>query len=83
MECGLEFIKAYEKRRYEAKLHPRVNFILSKLISRNIHHSILSAQHQALLDDLTTYYNIRKYFTQINGLKDYYAHSKVNTGIEA
>ena len=82
LECGLEFIKAYEKRRYEAKLHPRVNFILSKLISRNIHHSILSAQHQALLDDLTNYYNIRKYFTQINGLKDYYAHSKVNTGIE-
>ena len=81
-ESGLEFIRAYEKRRYEADLYPMVNFILSKLVSMNIHHSILSAQHQALLDDLTKYYNIRKYFTEINGLNNYYAHSKIDKGIE-
>ena len=81
-KCGLEFIKAYEKRRYEADLYPMVNSILSKLVSINIHHSILSAQHQTLLDDLTKYYNIRKYFTEINGLNDYYAHSKIDKGIE-
>jgi phosphoglycolate phosphatase len=81
-KVGLEFIRAYEKRRYEAKLHPKVNSILSKLMSMKIHHSILSAQHQTLLDDLTKYYNIRKYFTEINGLNDYYAHSKVDKGLE-
>ena len=81
-ESGLEFIRAYEKRRYEADLYPMVNSILSKLVSMNIHHSILSAQHQALLDDLTKYYNIRKYFTEINGLNNYYAHSKIDKGIE-
>ena len=81
-ESGLEFIRAYEKRRYEADLYPMVNSILSKLVSMNIHHSILSAQHQILLDDLTKYYNIRKYFTEINGLNDYYANSKIDKGIE-
>mgnify|MGYP001157019747 FL=1 len=81
-ESGLEFIRAYEKRRYEADLYPMVNSILSKLVSMNIHHSILSAQHQVLLDDLTKYYNIRKYFTEINGLSDYYARSKIDKGIE-
>ena len=81
-KSGLEFIRAYKKRRYEAELHPMVNSILSKLLSMNINHSILSAQHQTLLDDLTKHYNIRKYFTEIIGLNDYYAHSKINKGIE-
>ena len=81
-KSGLEFIRAYKKRRYEADLHPKVNSILSKLVSMNIQHSILSAQHQRLLDDLTKHYNVRKYFTEINGLNDYYAHSKVDIGIE-
>ena len=81
-KSGLEFITKYKKRRYEAKLYPNVKSILSKLSSRNIEHSILSAQHQTLLDDLTTYYNIREYFIEINGLNDYYAHSKIDKGIE-
>ena len=81
-ESGKEFINSYKKRRYEAELHPRVNSILSQLLSMNIHHSILSAQHQTLLDDLTEYYNIRNYFTEINGVNDYYAHGKVDKGIE-
>ncbi len=80
-ESGLEFIQAYKKRRYEAELHPNIYSILSKLISLNIDHSILSAQHQELLDDLTKFYNIRKYFTAINGLNDYYARSKIDQGI--
>jgi len=80
-ESGLAFIKAYKKRRYEAELYPMVHSILSKLISMNIEHYILSAQHQNILDDLTKYYNIRKYFTAINGLNDYYAYSKIDQGI--
>ena len=82
-KSGMEFIKAYKKRRYEADLYPRVNTILSKLLTiRDIHHSILSAQHQSLLNDLTKYYNICEYFIKINGLNDYYANSKVDKGIE-
>ena len=82
-QTGLEFIKAYEKKRYEAELYPLVKSILSKLTSSlNIQHSILSAQHQSLLDDLTKHYNIRKYFIEINGLNNYLANSKLDEGIK-
>ena len=81
-KSGLEFIFAYEKRRYEASLYPQVIPLLTKLLTKKISHSILSAQYQPLLDDLTEFYNIRKYFIRINGLDDHSAHSKVEKGIE-
>ena len=80
-ESGLEFIKGYENRRYDAQLYPQVIPLLIELRARGISHSILSAQHQTLLDDLTQYYNIRDYFIGIIGLDNHYAHSKVENGI--
>ncbi len=81
-ESGLEFIKGYENRRYDAQLYPQVIPLLLALRARGISHSILSAQHQTLLDDLLQYYNIRDYFIKVVGLDNYYAHSKVENGIE-
>ena len=80
-ESGNEFIKGYENRRYEAQLYPQVIPLLSDLQTIGISHSILSAQHQTLLDDLTQYYNIRDHFIQVIGLDNHYAHSKVENGI--
>ena len=81
-ESGMEFIKGYENRRYEAQLYPQVIPLLSDLQTIGISHSILSAQHQTLLDDLTQYYNIRDHFIQVIGLDNHYAHSKVENGIQ-
>ena len=80
-ESGLEFIKGYENRKYDAKLYPHVVPILTELRTKGISSSILSAQHQTLLDDLTQYYNINDYFIEIIGLDNHYAHSKVENGI--
>ena len=80
-ESGMEFIRGYEIRRYEAQLYPQVILLLSELQTIGISHSILSAQHQTLLDDLTQYYNIHDYFIKIIGLDNHYAHSKVENGI--
>ena len=80
-ESGMEFIREYESRRYEAQLYPQVILLLSELQTIGISHSILSAQHQTLLDDLTQYYNIHDYFIKIIGLDNHYAHSKVENGI--
>ena len=80
-ESGMEFIRGYESRRYEAQLYPQVILLLSELQTIGISHSILSAQHQTLLDDLTRYYNIHDYFIKIIGLDNHYAHSKVENGI--
>ena len=80
-ECGLEFIKEYENRRYEAELYTETIDLLIDLKSEGISHSILSAQHQYLLDDLTQFYNIRHHFMQVIGLDNHYAHSKIDHGI--
>ena len=80
-ECGLEFIKEYENRRYEAELYPETSFLLTKLRAAGISHSILSAQHQNLLDDLIQFYNIRHHFINIIGLNNHYARSKIDNGI--
>tara|TARA_Y100001970_G_C14206095_1_gene844087 strand:+ start:569 stop:1234 length:666 start_codon:yes stop_codon:yes gene_type:complete len=80
-KCGLEFIKEYKKRRYEAQLYPNVDSILERLLNIGITNSILSAQHQILLNDLTKYYNVQNYFNKIIGLDNHYADSKINNGI--
>ena len=81
-ESGLEFIRGYENRRYDAKLYPQVISLLTELREMGISHSILSAQHQSLLNDLTDYYKIRDQFIGIIGLDNHYAHSKVENGIK-
>ena len=79
-KSGMEFINAYKKRRYEADLYPNVKIMLNKLNSISITHSILSAQHQKLLNDLIKHYEIKKYFKYIKGLNNYYATSKIKEG---
>ncbi len=81
-KSGLEFIKRYNNHRYDAQLYPQAIPLLIELRAKRISHSILSAQHQTLLDDLTQYYNIRDYFIEIIGLDNYFAQSKVENGIE-
>ena len=80
-ECGLEFIKEYKNRRYEAMLYPEASGLLTELRAMGISHSILSAQHQNLLDDLVQFYNIHHHFIQIIGLNNHYAHNKIENGI--
>ncbi len=77
---GMEFIREYEKRRYDAKLYDDTVPTLDRLSSNGISHSILSAQNQSTLDDLVDYYGIRKYMINISGLDNHYAHSKVDNG---
>ena len=78
---GLEFIKEYEKNCFKAKLYPQVIPLLNELQKLGISHSILSAQHQILLDELTQYYKIRNQFIGIIGLDNHYAHSKIENGV--
>ncbi|MDP6570673.1 MAG: HAD family hydrolase [Candidatus Marinimicrobia bacterium] len=79
-ESGMEFIHAYDKRRYEASLYPEVLPLLKQLLDGGIKHSILSAQHQHFLDDLVEYYEITSYFTSVIGLDNHYATSKIENG---
>ena len=81
-EAGNEFINEYKEHRYDAELYSETELLLKILTEKGITNSILSAQHQTFLNDLTCHYNIDKYFLNIVGLDNHYAHSKVNNGIE-
>ena len=81
-KLGLEFIKEYKKRQYEASLFSMTKMILSQLSSLNIKQSILSACHQKLLNNHLKFYTLEKYFTNIVGVDNYFAKSKITTGIE-
>ncbi|MBC8256034.1 MAG: HAD family hydrolase [Candidatus Marinimicrobia bacterium] len=81
-ESGIEFIKGYENRRYDAELYPQAILLLTELCKKGISNSILSAQHQTLLNDLTNHYKISNQFTGIIGLDNHYAHSKIENGIK-
>jgi len=80
-KVGLEFINVYKNRRYDAELYPGVRSLLNGLGQIGINHSILSAQHQNLLDDSLKYYNIQSQFLLIVGLDNHYADSKIQNGI--
>ena len=81
-ECGMDFIYEYKKRRFEASLYPLVPTLLQKLKILGITHSILSAQHQKLLDELIKFYKLQDYFINILGLNNHYAESKIDNGIQ-
>jgi len=81
-KSNLEFIRKYNERRYDAKLFSNTKNILLDLSKKNITHSILSAQNQSLLNDLTMFYKIREYFTEIYGVDNYHALGKIERGFE-
>ena len=80
IKLGKEFIKEYKIRCYEPSLQPNVPAILNNLLAQNITHSILSAQHQTLLNQTIKFYKLDDLFIEIQGLNNYSADSKIKIG---
>ncbi|MCX6230382.1 MAG: HAD family hydrolase [Bacteroidetes bacterium] len=78
---GSEFIHEYDKRQYECKLQPGGVELIEKLHHENYHLSVLSAREQSMLEQNLRHYKIEKYFPVISGLKDHYAHGKLESGL--
>jgi phosphoglycolate phosphatase len=79
---GSEFIHEYDKRQYECKLQPGGIDLIKKLHLENYHLSVLSAREQSMLEQNLKHYGIDKYFPVISGLKDHYAHGKLESGLQ-
>ena len=77
---GLEFIDKYLDRRYDAQLYANIREVIKTLSEHGVTHSILSAQHENMLNDVASYYDMNKYFIHLVGLKDQYAHGKLDAG---
>jgi len=77
---GTEFIVNYNKNFHRCKLQPKVYYILEKILKLNRHQSILSAMKQKDLEASIELYDLGKFFTEIIGIDNHYAKSKVEKG---
>ena len=77
-----QFLYEYNMKKYNAKLHNNILFILSDLNKKNISLSILSASHKNILIEQAAYYKIGSYFKHIVGVNNYNANGKINKGKE-
>ena len=77
---SVEFIGAYEARRLEPRLQPDAADLLAAIARRGITQSILSAYHHASLQAVVRHHGVHGHFTELHGLDDIYAHSKVALG---
>ena len=76
-----EYINKYDERRFECKLQDHATSVLRHCLDRGLKQSILSAYHQARLEDMVNFFELRHLFTRVIGLDDHHAHSKIEQGV--
>jgi len=77
---GKKWIDEYELRKFECKTYPGIVEVMNKIKHFGIGQSILSAYSQHTLDEMTGYFGLTKYFTNIVGLDNVYAAGKLHLG---
>ena len=78
---GMEFMIMYNLRQNECSLYNEVPEILETLKERGYKQYILSAREENELRLETDRLGVAKYFDQVTGLKDHFAHGKSEIGI--
>jgi len=81
-KLSVEFIGNYNQYQYESKLFDKTESLLSALKNKGVKMYILSARDGEQLRKNLEHYNVFQYFEDISGLKDIYAHSKVENGLQ-
>ncbi len=77
---SVEFIGAYEARRLEPLLQPGAAEMLAAIARRGRTQSILSAYHHESLRVVVRHHGVSGHFTELHGLDNIYAQSKVALG---
>ncbi len=80
-KIGKEWMDEYEARKYECSLHENVENLMRKIKESGIQQSILSAYKLSNLTEMTKFFNLEKYLTNIVGLDNIYAASKLELGL--
>jgi phosphoglycolate phosphatase len=79
-ELSVEFISAYDARRWECRLQPGAQTILGSLQAAGLSQSVLSAYRQETLREIVGHFGLTPHFKRILGLDNIYAHSKAELG---
>jgi len=77
-----EFITRYEDRRFECTLQEGASRVLNDFSSMGMCQNILSATHIESLKPFVEHYELTPYFTNLLGLDNHYAASKVQIGLD-
>ena len=77
---GMDFIKIYDERKFEAPLFDDTLTTLNTLKKLGCNHSVLSAQNIITLKKSISHYNLDQMFQYISGLEDHYAIGKIEQG---
>lgn len=78
---GAEFIRRYEARRTEARLHEGARPTLAALRDAGFRQSVLSAYHHDTLETLLRECGVREYFEEVLGSDNVYAYGKLEQGL--
>lgn len=79
---GTEFITDYEKKRSQCSLMSDAYKTLLNISQLGLTQSILSASKQNYLNDAIGAHGLTSTFTEINGINNHYASSKIEIGID-
>lgn len=81
-DLTLTFIKEYESRVAEIKLHDGIRDVLEYFQEKQKSQNILTAAHSDMVFPKLDQFGIRTFFDQIEGLDNHNAVSKIGRGIE-
>jgi len=79
-KIGKEWMDRYEQKKYEAKLADGALEIVKNFLNKEIKQSILSAYSENTLIEIVERFALKKFFTNIVGLDNIYAESKIDLG---
>ena len=79
-KLSVEFISAYDTRRWDCQLQRNATTILESLQAAGVTQSVLSAYRQETLQEIVGHFGLTPYFKRILGLDNIYAHSKAELG---
>jgi phosphoglycolate phosphatase len=79
-DLGVEWITAYDARRWECQLHQGAQETLRFIQKAGLTQSVLSAYRQETLREIVGHFGLTPYFKRILGLDNIYAHSKAELG---
>tara|TARA_R110002096_G_scaffold171490_2_gene344377 strand:- start:13566 stop:14210 length:645 start_codon:yes stop_codon:yes gene_type:complete len=76
------FAKNFEAGMHDCGLRDDAMPCLSALEERGLSSSVLSASRQESLEALTAQFGLTEIMTEICGIKDHYAHGKIDSGLQ-
>lgn len=79
-EAGKEYIQAYAQKMFACRLHGSAREILQTINKAGLNQYVLSALNAEALQSCIKSFALQEFFTEVRGLADHYAFSKVDLG---